>query len=488
MTTTEPIIDAPAVQYWSGPIVVEGVPTGDKRRVMPDALTWRDLPLPLMFQRQTPEGRGNPHAGASLSGRITLLWQDGPTVMGAGPIDTGQDGADLARFMTDGPIGISVDLDDVDSQMECLETDAQGECVDGELQITKARIMGATACAFPAIPEAAISLVTADDYATLTADHAATVALAMEPHDFVDSGDGTCEACGLIQAEHNAAVAAASVHLDDPIVAAGGPLLPSESWFEDPGLHEPTPLQITDEGRIYGHLARWGQPHIALSGRTAPKSGTGYAYFKTGSRMASCDCPERGGRVEVATGTITLGTGHASTERGVAARDAIGHYDHTGYAIADVNAGEDQFGIWIAGALRPDVAEERVVELRGGSLSGDWRWIGGRQEMVAALVVNVPGFPIPKTTAHESEGRMVALVAAGIVMPSRPVSLSEHQDLESRLAITEARLARQSADLAALRPQIMEAHAARLGVIVDAPPLCAELVIDVDALMDRLER
>lgn len=465
---TEAVIEpeAPAVQYWTGPLVVEGVPTGDKRRVMPDALTWRDLPQPLMFQRQTPEGRGNPHAGASLAGRITTLWREDGTIHGAGPIDTGTDGADLARFMADGPIGVSVDMDDVDAEMTCLEEDEMGECSSAEMQIVKARIMGATACAFPAIPEASISLISPEEYAALTTAHEPTMALAtqVEEHDFEDSGDGTCAICGGTLEEHNALMA------EMALVAAGGPLLPPESWFEDPGLAGWTPLQITDDGRVFGHMARWGQKHTGQAGRTPPKSATGYAYFKVGSRLASCECPDRGGKVEVATGTITLGT-HHDYDFSHSPSEVIGHYDHTGYAVADINAGEDAIGIWVAGALRPDVSEERIIELRGGGLSGDWRFIGGRLEMVAALVVNQPGFPIPKTTWHEREGKVTALVAAGVAVSAPWVPTQEWvlanqaqtEALETRLGLAEARLARHAQSLAALRPLILDGLKARFG-------------------------
>jgi hypothetical protein len=44
--------------------------------------------------------------------------------------------------------------------------------------------------------------------------------------------------------------------------------------------------------------------------------------------------------------------------------------------------------------------------------------------MVAALVVNTPGFPIPRTALAASGGQQVSLVAAGIV----PRDLPEEKD------------------------------------------------------------
>lgn len=482
--------EAPATLYWSGALAIEDVPTGDGRRLMPESLTWRDLPLPLMFQSKTPEGSGNPHAGAALAGRITVLWRDGATVYGAGTIDSGDEGANMARFLADGPLGVSVDMDDVDASVECSEEDEEGNCLDGELQLLKGRVMGATACAFPAIPDAYIAMTSPEQYAALADAH--PVALAVhaetEPHEYEDSGDGTCTVCGKTEDEHAAMTAAtktlqvAALRFDHTtkhshsdmvneirnaqslgvpsLVAAAARMLPPETWFEDPDLQAVTPFTISDPDehgnrRCYGHLARWGQPHIALAGRTAPKSGSAYAYFRTGSLRASCECPDRGGQVEIPVGTLTMGTGHLMDLR-AGASEATAHYDNTGLAAAYLAAGEDEFGIWGAGIVNPSLSEERIVELRASAPSGDWRFIGGRLEMVRVLAVNTPGFPTPRAAFHVSDGRETALVAAGIVPPPRTATASERAALESRLAILEERFAQSQASLRALEPLVLE--------------------------------
>jgi hypothetical protein len=80
-----------------------------------------------------------------------------------------------------------------------------------------------------------------------------------------------------------------------------------------------------------------------------------------------------GSRVPV--GQVTLGTGHAPI---YASAQAAAHYDNTGTAVADVRAGSDVYGIWVAGALRPGVTDTQVRALRGAALSGDWRRSTGR--------------------------------------------------------------------------------------------------------------
>ena len=109
------------------------------------------------------------------------------------------------------------------------------------------------------------------------------------------------------------------------------------------------------------------------------------------------------------TGVISLGEGHADHQLGV--RGAIKHYDSTSTGVADVCVGEDEWGIWCAGWIRPGTTDEQVIALRASDVSGDWREVAGRQEMVAALAVNVAGLPV----ARVHDGVQVALVAAGVV-------------------------------------------------------------------------
>ena len=185
---------------------------------------------------------------------------------------------------------------------------------------------------------------------------------------------------------------------------------PPTEWFQDPGFDAPTPLTITSDGRVLGHLAAWETCHVGISGDcvTPPKSNTNYAHFRTGE-VVTAD----GSTVPV--GQITMDTGHAGPNAGPA--DTVAHYDNTGTGVADVAVGEDDHGIWVAGAMRPGVSEQQTYALKAtGALSGDWRRIGGNLELVAALAVNVPGFPIVRTEmAASATGQALALVAAAVV-------------------------------------------------------------------------
>lgn len=198
------------------------------------------------------------------------------------------------------------------------------------------------------------------------------------------------------------------------LVAAGPPLTPKREWFEVPEPENPGDgaWTVTADGQVYGYAALWESCHTGKPGRCVkpPRSSSNYGYYMTG--LTELEDGEL-----IPTGRITLGTGHASLTASPAA--TAEHYDNTGAVAADVRIVDGKHGIWVSGALRPDVSPERARELRGASLSGDWRNIRGKLEMLGLLAVNVPGFPVPRTMiasgeAYEGHEEVLALVAAGV--------------------------------------------------------------------------
>ena len=199
------------------------------------------------------------------------------------------------------------------------------------------------------------------------------------------------------------------------LTAAAAPEVLDGRYFKNPELVGPTPFTVTEDGRVYGHVATWDTCHIGLpigeeegECTTAPHSSTNYAFFLTGEVQTDLG--------PVAVGQITLGGGHADGRARL--RAAVSHYDSTSTAVADVTAGEDEHGIWVAGVLRPNVTDEQVHALRAAAISGDWRQVRPGQdemELIAALAVNVPGFPIPRPSMLvASGGEQLSLVAAAI--------------------------------------------------------------------------
>jgi hypothetical protein len=357
---------------WEGVLAVEGITTGDGREFAPDALTWADLPIPLRWNKEDSHG-GEPHTVAVNVGRIDAIWRDGNKIMGSGVLNLGEPDGKRAYDLIRGSFlrGVSIDADSIgDADMEFVW------------------------------PEGMESAAEEDPLAALFAS----------PEKVVFHG-GRIRAATLVDipAFAEAYVGLTNPASVDPAVVTASIALwtPPASWFADPSLSGPTPITITADGRLFGHAARWGECHIGQQGVcVSPPQEDSHPYFMTGELTTDS------GDV-VSVGQITVGTGHAPLHMG--ASPAAAHYDNTGWAVADVVVGNDHFGIWVAGAVRPGTDPMKIHELRAaGQVSGDWRRIGGQLRLVGLLAVNVPGFPVPKMAARLTSGRQVALVAAGI--------------------------------------------------------------------------
>lgn len=189
------------------------------------------------------------------------------------------------------------------------------------------------------------------------------------------------------------------------LVAGAAPLNPPKAWFANPKLPGPTKVTVEPDGRVYGHLALFGSCHLTFANTcvTVPRSRRGYADFHAGSTKT-----KDGGVID--TGVLTVDTGHADTTWGLA-EQVKAHYDNTGTAAAVVRAGEDAYGVWVAGSLVPGANEELAQKVRRSPLSGDWRRIGGGLELVAALGVNRPGYAI---TASGEEQFLIYSEGVGV--------------------------------------------------------------------------
>lgn len=388
-----------------------GKRTGDGRML---AVTnpVRTRPLPLVFLSQEELTPG--HDGARISGRIEAVWTDAAdNILGLVRWDLGcEEGQESARQLKEGfARWVSVDPDEVQVEWVWFKGDTEvdppsqedielhwliewGEIVDVDdplegleevMVMTDYRLIGATFVSQPAFAEAEIAPVwTEEDMDKILADQGALVA----------SG-----------------AAVVSVEVADPeplsLVAGGAQSAPPAAYFAETPLPGPTAVTIDEDGRIYGHLALWETCHTGIGDRCQqpPRSAAGYAYYHVGEVITAEG-------ESVAVGKITLGGGHADPRLGHI--PALAHYDDSGAAVAAVRAYEDEHGIAIAGAILSCVTDDQLAALRRSPLSGDWRRVGSYGlELVAALCVNVPGFPVPRTIAASAAGQPVSLVAAG---------------------------------------------------------------------------
>ncbi|QWY81314.1 capsid maturation protease [Arthrobacter phage Rizwana] len=391
----------PELRKWHGVIAPEAAPSGDRRQFAERALTARSLPLPLKAMFVDDEG----HKGSVVVGRIDNVYRKEGLILADGVWDESPE-ADRAWLMIERKMwrGVSVDLDAAEANLEDMD--------DAELlEFLAGRISSATVCAIPAFAQAFVANGGWENYDPATAPNA-------EMNEIPDWTEP-------------AALVAAAVMAPKKI---------SADYFRNPMLEGPTPLSLGHEGHIFGHLAAWDACHIGFEVcTTAPPSNTDYAYFLTGQVFTDAG--------PVAVGQITLGKkdigGHAAD--GISMRAAIAHYDRTGTAVADITVGEDEFGIWFSGKLRDNVTEEQVHELFAAGLSGDWRGVRFRgsesMELVAALAVNVQGFPIPRTSFAMDGDRQVSLVAAGVVPNPRSIEAAsifrELRNLEYSTIVNE---------------------------------------------------
>lgn len=182
---------------------------------------------------------------------------------------------------------------------------------------------------------------------------------------------------------------------------------PPLEWFTLEEADQPTPLTITADGQVYGHLALWESCHTGFLSSSfsecikPPRSASGYQFFNLGAVDT-----EQG---VVAAGNLTYGTGHAPLSMGMQA--AAAHYDNTGTVGANVRATDGRLGIWLAGAVVPG-ADLRA--LRANPPSGDWRPHRHGLELTAALAVPVPGFPVPRSQLALSASGISALILPGL--------------------------------------------------------------------------
>jgi hypothetical protein len=226
--------------------------------------------------------------------------------------------------------------------------------------------------------------------------------------------------------------------------------VPPRWWYDEPTDVEMTSaLNITDDGRIFAVLAPMGVGHRAFanSGRRleVPMGNVDYDRFMGGWAVTS--------KGKIAAGPITMDCSHASRFR--ADHDvAPAHYDNSCTVFGTVRVGEnrDKGYVWAAGALAPGVTPDELARALACRLSGDWQPHPDRpgyQELIAALLVPSPGFPMAHAGPSLSVGEEID-VGGGVLVAS-----SVHAEVPVRQAT--AKRAALRVDPAHLRVERVEA-------------------------------
>lgn len=342
-----------------------GVPTGDGRIIDPAGGSSRDLPLPLSWQKLSDDG----HGGSQVVARMeTLRIADGMVTATGTMLESAP--WEVIEQLEAGVIGPSVDLDDVEYVMDEQE----------RVVLTRWRVSGATLVAIPAFADVSLTL---DPEPALPMD-AEDVGMPVERDRTLDWEPFSLRASAV-------------------------KVLPPLEWFAQPDLDRLTPLTISDTGRIFGHIGGRDTCHVGLPGCVTPPMGhSDYSHFHVAAQEVQ-------GGYTLPVGTLVAGPRHADPQ--LAFRAAQEHYDDVDAAVAKVVAGEDEFGIWVAGWMLPDAKPEAVEVFKSSPVSGDWRWIGGQLELIAVCSVNTPGFPVPRARVAFSSGAQRTLVASFGIKP-----------------------------------------------------------------------
>ena len=349
--------------------------TRDGRKVHGDGFEPFDLPRSLKAQFRVTGG----HDNAEIAGRLDeVIVHDDGTVSGRGWFLNDENGRRAAFLVkTQAFRGNSVDLSVQDKDVQVNFIEGEDGMFSIEYDFVQSRLAATTLVAEPAFENAGARI----------------------PDGWEVEG-----AEPLAEAIVAAASEAKPEHAFCFSVVKDRPKAKTEN-FTDPGLTEVTPMFVDTDDRVFGHVAAWNEVHLAL-GIPVPRSRTNYAYFANRSVETEDGF--------VATGPLVIGGNHADVNLNM--NEAIDHYANTCAAWADVTIGEDEFGIWISGQVRPGTKAETVYAGRASGVSGDWRWVGAGHELISVLSVNTPAFPTPRAFGH-SEGHMLTILSAGFVKP-----------------------------------------------------------------------
>lgn len=405
---------------WRGVLAALGEATGDGRIILPDAeLDFRQFPLPLFWQERTSHGEMVTEGGVAV-GVIEKAWVENGQVLGEGYLfgdedDARQAAKQIERGVTKPSIDMTNDkwtlVDGEGNEIADPYDMPEDEIDDVMMGIQSATVISAFLVGKQAIGSAYLEIVDAKE--DPTGDAEKDTPTEGEDDEEAETPDDAADADKPATEEPKEGDDATKKAKDEERNAVKASLVASfqvptfdSSFFSKPELDGPTKIQIDKSGRVFGHLAEWNECHVGIGNACvmAPRSTNDYALFHVSEVQTEIG--------PLAVGRLTIGCGHADPHLGF--QPTMDHYDTAGTSWALVRAYEDQYGIAVSGIVDPGATEEQVFAGVSRPLSGDWRRWGGSLQLVAALSVNTPGYPV-LSGAHDSRGRDLSLVAAGVL-------------------------------------------------------------------------
>ncbi len=453
------IVASPRAIRFDGTAAIEGQVADDNsltpRVLLPDSLAWPEMPVSFMAQTKTAEG----HDGAEVAGRVDEFAR--------------KNGMGRKRSIyTAGELTNEFGINEIAPMIE----NKTMRYVSADLGATEWCIVGRGDLAEVAMDDLSLEDLQAGKYALgLTAGK--MKALTLLPTQALEGAMVALVAAaeeegmaieGLEPDELLALVAAGGRWSPDPdrifrvvavsedielggkaaLIASPAPVNPPRSWFETQEPPGKMPLTVTKDGRVYGHLATWDSCHASFLPQCVPppKSPSNYARFHTGY----LDTAEGD---EISVGKLMFSPsdgGHA--DRRLSASKASAYYDKCGMAGAYLRATDGEYGIWVAGALNPDLSDQQREkmrrELRLNPPSGDWRIYDGQHDLLCGLAVAIPGFGvIPSAevsivaSADGVELRDAIIASSGMFEPDpAAVAAMEHLGLVDEEQLAERRI------------------------------------------------
>lgn len=481
---------------WRGPICDLDVPTSDNRMAAtpPGGAKTRAYPLTLTLNHV-----GDP-TGYPTIGSVDRVWTQNGVLMGEGKLDiNGDDGADYARQLMEGMTNrVSIDPVEVQVEWRMLGPDGNyfSEPVGGWTEeavmalpegtrpiMTFADwvLAGLAAVPIPAYSAAAIEPVW--DYCISESLPEDAIVASIEPLEanfaqidriFADLREKSPWIAKMAQNAENGTKTAFTAENGqiDALVAAlpvGGQVFTRE-FFEYPQFDGPTPMTVTDDGRIYGHVRLNGTCFQYGGGAgkgprciEPPASACNYAKFRVhGAKMDD-------GSI-MAVGALTFGDGHVSRGGLEASRK---HYDDVATVAAKVTAGRDQYGDWISGEV-VDAYRAQAYDLLLSPLSGHWEPDADNHnylEMLAAHIVVTPGYSVPRIVASfDADENVTSIILTEdftqvVVNPGDAIVASTRAEVAKALA--DIRRAEELANKLGISEHLASKEKARLQRIED---------------------
>lgn len=357
--------------------------TGDGRRLDGATSDTRELPRTIHFQFAQEGG----HYGSVPVGRLdeATFDEEGRMVSGRGWLLDSPAGRNAALMIkTKVQYHNSIDIAEADVEVKWKSDDpADGEdfwTIDYIL-FTNWQLGATTFVSVPAFPNAH-GLIDGDSddddltAALILADDEITAALN-------DAGfDPTEELIVDATTQVNFAEADELVASLTELRASGASVVPHAD-FHLPEPNEPTPLTVTADGCVFGHLGQWGVPHRGHDGRNV------FIPRPTDNYRSYCNKKVLTDRGLVNTAPLFFLGGHPDKPLGNGSADKA--YGDIANAWADVRVIEGLYGPWLCGRVRPGVSDEAIYAARASGVSGHWK---GR-DLVAIVSVNCEGFNVP---------------------------------------------------------------------------------------------